>query len=100
MLEALQIDAMAAGGHGLHGDAVAPRHIVEVVEPLLQIPAPIAQRIDAVERFRTQRRYVQQLLEKALIVAARPAPHDGLHLDVLSGQGFEAQARQGRRLGS
>jgi hypothetical protein len=45
--------AVAATRHGFQGDAIAPRHIVEGVQSLLQVPASIAQRIDAVEGFRT-----------------------------------------------
>src|ERR1700733_337632 len=99
MLEALQIDALAAGGQGLHGHTVSTRRVVESVKAPLQIPAPIPQGVDAVENLRAQNRDVQQLLEEAIVVTARPAPHDGLHLDILPRKRFEAQPRQGRRIG-
>ena len=41
MFETLQIDLMAAAGHGLHGDSIATRYIVQGIELLLQIPAPV-----------------------------------------------------------
>src|ERR1700679_1423072 len=96
MLEALQIDAVAACRQGLHGDAIAPRCVVESIEALLQIPAPIPQGVDPVENLRGQRWQVQQLFEEAIVVAARPAPHDGLHLDIFPRQGLETQSRQRR----
>ena len=56
MFETLQIDPMAAAGHGLHRDSIAARHIVQGVELLLQIPAPVPQCIHAVEGLRCSRR--------------------------------------------
>src|ERR1700721_1269451 len=99
MFEALQIDTLAAGGQSLDGYTVAPRRVVESVEALLQIPAPIPQGGDAGEKLRAQNRGIQQLLEEAIVVTARPAPHDGLHLDILPRKRLEAQPRQGRRIG-
>ena len=49
VLQALQVDAVAAGGQGLDGHAIAPRDVVEAVQAQFQVAAPIPQRIDAVE---------------------------------------------------
>jgi hypothetical protein len=48
---------------------------------------------------RVQRRHVQQLLQEALVVTARPAVHDALHFDIFSRERFESQSRHRRRVG-
>src|ERR1022692_982402 len=99
VLGALQGDASPARGERLDDDPITARYVVERIESMIELPAPIAQRIGAVEGFRREFRQVEQLLEEAFVVAPCPALHDVLNLDVFARQRFQSQARHRRSVG-
>ena len=64
MLEALQIYSMAACRQGVYHNAVAARYVVQRVQALLQISAPITERVNSIERLGGQFWNMQQLFQK------------------------------------
>ena len=59
---------------------------------------PVAHELGVVQIAGAHGRHVDQLLEQPLVVAPGPAPHDGLHLHVVTRQHFQRRAAHGRGL--